>query len=94
MTNETVESETLIGNCIYFELLTQAGRVDCQVSVSALLRRERIQSIPSLEWLLHTFDQHRAEIEDAALQKLQQGNRWLGGSWVTDCDLNGPNDEG
>lgn len=94
MTHETAESETLIGSCIYFKLLTHAGRVDCRVSVSALLRRERIQSIPSLEWLLHVFDQHRAEIENVALQKFQQGNRWLGGSWITDRDLNGPSEDG
>ncbi|MBI3700837.1 MAG: DUF1488 family protein [Afipia sp.] len=94
MAHEIVEFETLIGSCIYFQLLTQTGLIGSRVSISALLRRERIQSIPSLEWLLYIFDQHRAEIENVALQKFQQGNRWLGGSWVTDRDLNRPNENG
>ena len=34
------------------------------------------------------FNRHRAEIKNVAL-KLQWGDRWLGGVWVTDHDLNG-----
>lgn len=89
MISDPSEPEACLENCIYFDVLTGRGTICGQVSISGLLLREGVETIPSLEWLLYVFGRHRIEIETIAQRKFQTGDRWLGGVWVTNCDLNG-----